>query len=375
MPPRNDAMGKGVTMHSAGFDQATSSHLSLTNPLMKRWRLGFGAALMTLLIACGGGGGDGTASDQSGGGGGAGPLNPGVQGKLYTQFAGNYLETDMASGATRIIRSTSTLRGPFSPVGNTEEFVSTSRTVDGETIDGGDDEAVLFFGRQGATTRRFVIRSGFSGVPLMSPNLSQVLVEWHVTEVEGDIPTPTIFTTSGTILQRYADYNNQYAWLPDGDVLLGRGNVIYRATPSSTAAPRPIITLPRGYKDIYASPDGSRLAFTMPADDGNISAFVINIDGTGLRQVAFASQTRAFAGGFSPDGNQLLVAEGFDFTIVAGGGAISDCPKLHAVPLNAGRAVDLSSANIAPAIKLRQLSPETGGLVDEICTRFSLAWR
>jgi hypothetical protein len=330
-----------------------------------------GACLLALLAACGGGGG----GDGGSGAGGGGALNAGVSGRLYTQFAGSYLETDLASGSTRIIRSTSVLRGPYSPVGATDEFVSTSRTVDGETIDGNNNEAVLFFGRQGVTTRGFVATSGFSGVPLVSPDGSRVLVEWHVPEEEGNISIPTVFTTSGDIVARYPDYNNQYAWLPNGDVLLGRGNVIYRAKPDSAQEPQAIITLPRAYKDLYASPDGTRLMFTTTAENGNIGAWGININGSGLRELAFASQTSAFAGGFSPDGNQALVAEGFDFTIIAGGGVSSDCPKVHVLPLSASQAIDLSASSIAPAIKLRHLSPETGGLVDEICTRFSLAWR
>jgi hypothetical protein len=338
-------------------------------------------AIATLLIACGGGGGSTGADPNAGSGPGGGStgvaLNANVAGRLYTQFTGNYMETDMATGATRIIRSTSTLRGPFSPVGNTAdtaEFVSTSRTVDGETIDGNNNEAVLFFGKQGVTTRRFVRTASFSGVPLMSPDGSRVLVEWH-TDDEDNVPVPTVFGTTGDIVERYTDYNNQYAWLPNGDVLLGRGATIYRATPGTFNAPVPIITLPKAYKDIYASPDGSKLAVTSVDDAGQIGAWVMNLDGSGLRQVAFASQTRAFAGGFSPDSSQLLVTEGFDFTVIASGSVSSDCPKVHVVPLSAGRPIDLSSDNIAPAIKLRMLSPESGGEVSQVCTRFSLAWR
>jgi hypothetical protein len=333
--------------------------------------LGLGSCLLALLLACGGGGG----SAEVGTDGSSAVLNAGVSGRLYTQFAGNYLETDLASGRTRIIRSDSVLRGPFSPVGNTEEFVSTSRTVDGETIDGNNNEAILFFGRQGVTTRGFVIASGFSGVPLTSPNGSRILVEWHDTEQEDAIPVPTVFTTSGEIVARYPNYNNQYAWLPNGDVLLGRGQVIYQANPDSTLEPQAIITIPNGHKDLHASPDGKQVMFTSIADNGNIGAWVVNTDGTGLRELAFASQTMAFAGGFSPDGTQALVAEGFDFTIIAGGGVSSDCPKLHVVPVNTNTAIDLSAASIAPAVKLRHLSPSTGGVVDEICTRLSLAWR
>jgi hypothetical protein len=338
----------------------------------RQLKLGIASAVAMLVFGCGGGGGAVTGSPPPPG---QSDLNSGVSGRLYTQFAGNYIETDMRSGASRIIRSTSVLRGPYSPVGNTDEFVSTSRTVDGETIDGNDLEAIIFFGRQGVTTRRFVAESGFSGVPLVSPDGQQVLVEWHVVGVEDAVPVPTVFSTNGAIIQRYPNFDNQYGWLPDGDVLLTRSGQIFRAKPSTGAEPEIMIDLNRALKDIQVSRDGRRLALTLVSEAGNVGAWVVNVDGSGLREVAFASQTRAFAGTFSPDGAQLLVAEGFDFTNISGGGVLSDCPKLHVVPLNAASPIDLSAPSIAPALKLRMLSPATGGLVDEICTRSSLAWR
>jgi hypothetical protein len=338
-----------------------------------RRQLGFGIALAVAMLVYGCGGGAATDSPPVPGGG--GDVNSGVSGRLFTRFAGNYIETDMRSGISRIIRSTSVLRGQYSPVGNTDEFVSTSRTVDGETIDGGSTEAIIFFGRQGVTTRSFVAESGFSGVPLVSPNGRQVLVEWHVVGVEAAIPVPTVFSTDGRIIQRYANFDNQYSWLPNGDVLLTRGGQVFRVNPNTDLAPEIILDLDRVLRDVQVSPDGRRIAFTSVSVAGNVGAWMVNIDGSGLREVAFASQTRAFAGAFSPDGTQILVAEGFDFTSVSGGGVSSDCPKLHVIPLSAAAPIDLSAASIAPALKLNMISPTTGGLVSEICTRGSLAWR
>lgn len=348
---------------------------------LRMWPVATSLALV--LAACGGGGNSGSSPGSADGGteppgttGTVARINAGVTGRLTTQFAGSYLETDLASGETRVIRSTNVLRGPFSPVGNTTEFVSTSRTIDGETIDSNDNEAILFFDSQGMTTRRFSRSSGFTGSPLVSPDGNNVLVEWHDTVLEDFIPVPTVFSTGGSILDRYVNYNNQYAWLPDGDVLLGRGNAVYRATPGSLLEPVQVLSLPRRFTDIFASPDGKQLAVTLNGGGDDVSAWVMNVDGSGLRQVAVSSQTRAFAGGFSPDGKQLLVVEGFDFVAASNGGILgSDCPKVHVVPLNAGRTIDLTSDDIFPAIKLRMRSPTSGNVVNEICTRFSLAWR
>ena len=58
--------------------------------------------------------------------------------------------------------------------------------------------------------------------------------------------------------------------------------------------------------DYAASPDGSKLAYVEPADDGSVQVFIANLDGTGVEQVTEDYDPRDHPGPtWSPDGSKL----------------------------------------------------------------------
>jgi WD40 repeat protein len=346
------------------------------------------------LIACGGGGGGGGAAgvtDPGGGGGVPAPspgpapgpagevqpvINAGVSGKLLMSSPGSYIEFDLATGIERVLRPKA---GGYSPSLDGQEFVLTnSRPADLEITD--DREELVFFNRDGRSSSRFLVQDGFSGQPRLSPDKQLVMVEWHSIDLgdAGGVSVVTIFRRDGTIVRRFTDYDNQYAWFPNGDILLSRGDSFFRVNPLSNAAPQLIARIPgEAPRAPTLSPDGRRIAFTI----GNFTilentTWIINVDGTGLREVA---KIPGNVGGgvaphsFSPDGQQLLVSEGINFAIV-GPGAVAGCAELYVVPLNLNAPIVINPDSPAPAIKLKSLFGEFGTVSDKACAFSNPSW-
>jgi dipeptidyl aminopeptidase/acylaminoacyl peptidase len=85
--------------------------------------------------------------------------------------------------------------------------------------------------------------------------------------------------------------------VPETDYLLDLGSG------EMTPLPKSIANTQDRTSDYAVSPDGSRLAFVAPGDDGNRELFVANLDGTGVEQVTndLAASTPAW----SPNGSKI----------------------------------------------------------------------
>ncbi len=354
--------------------------------------LGVSSLVLMGLISCGGGSsgtGDGSGSGTPGSGtpGSGAPgsgsggsaetvINPGVSGTLFMSSPDSFVEFDLPTGISRVMRPDGLA---FSASLDGQEFVLTNPFVVG--LDPSDDrEEVVFFGRDGRSSSRFLKSDGFSGVPLLSPNKQYVLVEWHSLDFgdEGGVSVPTVFARDGSIVRRFAGYRNEYAWFPNGDILLTQGNSLYRTHVTGTAAPQLIATPGETPRGLTVSTDGSRIAFTI----GNYTlhentAWIINANGTGLRQVA----TSAIDGdgvaphSFSPDDQQLLVSAGVNYVAVGPGYGFSGCAELYVVPLNLSSPVALHPDNPAPAIKLRSVVEDSGEVNSKACAFAPPSWR
>jgi WD40-like Beta Propeller Repeat len=123
------------------------------------------------------------------------------------------------------------------------------------------------------------------------------------------------------------------AWSPDGSTIAwldfgegtipgaGHENFLSFVNPDGTGLREGVATLPGtfGGNSLVWSPDGSQLAFWMADDDDrNGQIFVINADGTGLRQVTHQGENQWPT--WSPDGSRIaFVHDGALYTMAQDG--------------------------------------------------------
>jgi TolB protein len=125
--------------------------------------------------------------------------------------------------------------------------------------------------------------------------------------------------------------------VPETDYLLDLDNGETTALPTSIAG--------AGYA---ASPDGSRLAYTGPGDDGTNQIFVANLDGTGIEQVTHGFGA-AYSPVWSPDGSKIAYS--------AGGTSGDDLRDLFVVDLATGESTQLTFGTLEPDPAAPDLSP------------------
>jgi WD40-like Beta Propeller Repeat len=171
---------------------------------------------------------------------------------------------------------------------------------------------------------------------------------------------------NGVVVDTCGEGTDAAAWSPDGSKILwldfiegggptkpyeedcpitdcGHRAVLSSVNPDGTGIELGVAPLPgEGVSSVVWSPDGSRLAFWLADDDDlNAQIFVINPDGSGLRQITDAGDNRWPA--WSPDGSRIafvrngvlhtMAPDGSDLQEVVGvtpDGAIAWNPVDHA---------------------------------------------
>jgi WD40 repeat protein len=363
-----------------------------SNLLARIISLAVAVTVVLLLDACGGGGsGSGNPNPEGGGinpgggnesggnvGGGNGAtqaiLNPGLTGKLFMTSPEAYIEFDLATGLSRILRGKD---GSMSVAADGQEFALVNSRPSDQSPSSSLDELV-FFGRDGRQSGRFLKEDGFGGRPLISPDKQTVLVEWHSIDLgdAGGVAVPTVFKRDGSVVRRFTNYNG-YTWLPDGRILLVRGDSIY-VTDLKSSSPTLLRRFPNNAPvALTPSPDGQRIAFALNDVSGStdVHAYIMNVDGTGLRQVT-TSRSDDTPADFSPDGQSLLVGQGRNFALVGPGFAVAGCAELFVVPLNVNSVINLDpDAPAAPALKLREVIEDTGEIRSKVCGFTKPSWR
>jgi WD40 repeat protein len=347
---------------------------------LNRSSAAFCAILVLTLAACGGGGGGtGAAADNPGanappagapnGTPAAAPvLNPGYSGTIITHGPGVLIEIDIATGVERMVRPRYSSPGVSKDGSEYAVFRDQPGTLSTELLE--------FIDRDGITRGEFSIDEGFGGRPEISPDGQMVLAEWHSIDLgdAGGVSVPTVFKRDGTIVKRYVDYGS-YTWMPDGSILLVRGDSIYRTTPTSTAAPTLLKKMPNAAVPylLRVSPDGSKIAFAIQiTTDGHV--WVMNSDGSGMRQVT-TSSSNDDPGDFSPDSKHLMVTQGISFAAIGPGYVFAGCPETYIVPLDSTAVINLTADDPAPALKLRGVFDDSGDASSKLCSFAPPRWR
>lgn len=355
--------------------------------LWKRLRTPVLAGLvLTAVAACGGGGGGGTGGGGTTGattgtttggttgtttGGTPPPFNGGLVGAIYyTDAVSNIQEFDLAGGVGSSIRPSS---GQARPAADGSELAIVQTTPLGDPLDSGGRDELDILTRDGATVARFSQPERLRGAAKLSPDRSKVVVDWDSTANGDPVTTiPTVFDRSGKVLARFSGARDA-EWLPDGRLLLAQGDSI-RVTDTALSSTTLVRQFANDAPDfLAASADGQRLAFDLgDASQLKNHVWVMNLDGSGLRQVTTSSNNEDGAA-WAPDGSALAVRQGINYpAIFAGLPGSGRCPTVYAVPLNASAPIVLDAADPSPAFALQQRS---GGTTGGICAYSPLAWR
>ncbi len=328
-------------------------------------RLLFACSLALCLAACGGGGGGG---DDDGG---TSPtptdpppvdpptaLNGPLTGKLYFAQPADYVEFDLATSVRTVLRGDD---GIASASGDGSEFV----TISDPLSESYDTEDLLIVDRDGRTQQRIERDEFFSGRPRLSPDGQRIVVGWPGTG------RPTVFARDGSVLAQLGEDFSGWAWLPDGRLIVTKGDSIFIIDAALSAAA--LLKQFPGDTPLFPSPspDGQQLAFTL-GDTGVLAnhVYVMNIDGSGQRQLT-TSSTNEDGAAWSPDGSWIVVRQGIAYTAIGTGTPGAGCPELWAVPATAERA-QLGSSPSGGAFRLQEIED---GETRAVCAFSTADWR
>jgi WD40 repeat protein len=338
----------------------------MQNFLQKITRFTLSVAAVTALIACGGGGGGGEAAPA-----GTAPVaNTARTGIMVYVRTSKLLAVDMASGKTRLLADTlSGTNRDFAgaTVGPAGEFALGYNTATPLSNTG----FITILKPDGSQERSLTVKYMFNGPPYISPDGSKIMFD--ASFYPGSLPNRRFvqaISRTGENLFFYPDFSFPL-WMPDGRLLLSGKDGLYigEAKISGQAV---LIPNSQNIGNYSVSPDGKKIAFVRRAAPGAPRhVYMMNIDGTGTRQVTSSKTSEENDVSFSPDGNSLMVTTSgcisvFNSFPYAIGDVDSDL--IHVIPASASMLDILDVANLSGTA----LQKEDGA---SRCTDGTLSWR
>jgi Tol biopolymer transport system component len=160
-----------------------------------------------------------------------------------------------------------------------------------------------------------------SGWPVWSPDGSAIAFDSDRrdpdttdTHLINDVFTMAADGSNVRVLTDAVGSTGDPGWSPDGKLIafeadgVGAGKQgIYVANAPDGGGVRRITTLPAGFSQDHAprfSPDGKRIVFTRDASDSASALFVVDLDGSDLRQIT-SSDLQPGDATWSPDGSRI----------------------------------------------------------------------
>jgi WD40-like Beta Propeller Repeat len=322
---------------------------------------------VAMLLACGGGGGGEAAPAGT-----APAANTARTGTMVYVRTSELLAVDMASGKTRLLVNT------LGSVGSNRAFAGATVGPAGEfSLSYNTDTSLSNTGfitilkPDGSQESSLTVKYMFNGPPYISSDGSKIMFD--ASFYPGSLPNKRfvqVISRTGENLFFYPGFSFPL-WMPDGRLLLSGKDGLYigEAKISGQAV---LIPNSQNIGNYSVSPDGKKIAFVRRAATGAPGhVYMMNIDGTGTRQVTNSKTSEETDVSFSPDGNSLMVTtsgcisvfNSFPFAI---GDVDSDL--IHVIPASASMLDILDVANLSGTA----LQRENGA---SRCTDGTLSWR
>ncbi|MBC9932952.1 TolB family protein [Chitinophaga qingshengii] len=163
-----------------------------------------------------------------------------------------------------------------------------------------DQVTFKLYNTSGQVTGSFQVRQYVNGIPRFSPDKSKIAVIWQ--------PASTyprkfmaVFTRNGQQVAGFEDVSD-YAWLPDGRMILTAPGGFYLSNQQLSSASRlaAVNQFPDVPGQLDVSPDGAAVLFT-----SNYHIWAMNMDGSGIRQLT-SSDVKEWYPSWSADGKQVF---------------------------------------------------------------------
>jgi hypothetical protein len=282
--------------------------------------------LVITLVACGGGDGNKPA------------VNTSVSGTIYFIFAGEMHKFDIATGKNTKLSGQGTFDAGFLDVSADGQELLYVRDAPGS--DGGDwyDQEYFNlvnsndFSQVNSRFKKFSSTETRTIFAKLSPDKSKIAVIYKYYEgAAGNgayVTNVRVWDRNGALISAFTKDNSgnrvkEFAWLPDGNLLMTTDLGIVKTTNTSLQNFDLLFKpdLP-SWRSVVASPDGKRLALK-----SGKHIYTMNIDGSNLVQLTDSDgDDQEFSPIWSPDGKYIAFTTSiFTFStgpIVSGGGTI-----------------------------------------------------
>ncbi len=262
--------------------------------------------------------------------------NGGLQGYLWLERDSEIFNLD--SGRTTVVGTNDGAR----PRDDGREFATLHKSVrfaDDPLCRGREftsfDRVSIHDTVTGLAVAGFEVQEDIYGAPKLSPDGQTIAAHWDEDSVcTADEVNLTVWSRDGEQLIQGVEGIGDFDWLPDNRLIFEINGDIAVEAERNTFRYDTIANLgniPGTPREFDVSPDGDSVIFEMVTDASGFLVTVdfrdatvwrINIDGTGLEQIITSSdandEPRINAPIFSPDGDELIVTEGW-----LSGGAVS----------------------------------------------------
>lgn len=295
-------------------------------------------------------------------------VNGAFSGKLFYEYAGEYVEFDLASGKPQRYLEETTNRYSFSISADGKAALV------GEQLTTGNGEREAVHRYLAVSTETGQELGSYTGSPgslsgmamKLSPDGEYIATglfryQWGTSHL-------VVEDSNGNLLFDFtaAGFDDSFGWLPDGRMVVADTNgwlTLFDRNFNQVKRIRQFAGSLPGR--MQASPDGSRLAFSW-----NGHVHVMNLDGSGLRQVTTSNDAQT-SHAWSPDSKWLALAEGGVNSPVTASGN-TPCPVLRIVSADASM-VDVGYLTQDP--RVHKVMANTGNSAPDIVCGRSLSWR